>query len=93
MKVAIYVDDCISNTSEVDFATCWEYNQKLNPNDNSLYFNNYHKAPTIFDFDKSTNDEFYKNQKKLVIENDLIYPKTYACKIINKTMLNNVKIY
>ena len=38
MKVAIYVDDCISNTCEIDFATCWEYNQKLNSNDKSSLY-------------------------------------------------------
>ena len=41
MKIAIDVDGCITNTNEVDFAACWIYNQKVNPDDDTLYENNH----------------------------------------------------
>ena len=86
MKIAIDVDDCISNTSEVDFATCWLFNQQLNPNDNKLYYNNYHNAPTIFGFDKETDDKFYEQQRKQVVREGLIYPKIFSDRVINKLL-------
>lgn len=84
MKIAIDVDDCISNTVEVDFATCWEYNQMLHPDDNNLYESNYHNAPTIFGFDKATDDAFYIQQRKLVVKENLIQPKVFAARVINQ---------
>ena len=88
MKIAIDVDDCISNTAEVDFATCWKYNKIINPNDNKEYVNDYHNAPTIFGFTKQQDDDFYIFQRKLCVEQDLIKPKIFSDKIINK-LLNN----
>ncbi len=84
MKIAIDVDDCISNTAEVDFVTCYEYNKALHPDDNKNYVNEYHNAPTIFGLTKEQDDDFYIHQRKLCIEEDLIKPKVFADKIIAK---------
>ncbi len=88
MKIAIDIDDCISNTTEVDFATCWEYNKKLNPNDNKKYVNDYHNAPTIFGFTKQQNTDFYMYQREMCVSQDLIKPKVFSDKIINKLYKN-----
>ena len=36
-RIAIDLDNTISNTIEVDYAMCWEYNQMINPSDNEFY--------------------------------------------------------
>ncbi len=86
MRIAIDVDDCISSTAEVDFATCWEYNKKLNPDDDKIYVNDFHNAPTIFGLTKQQDDDFYIHQRKLCIKYDLIKPKIFADKIIEKLL-------
>lgn len=86
MKIAIDVDDCISNTREVDFAMCWKFNKQKHPDDDKLYFNDSHNAPTIFGFSKEEDDEFYIKQRPEVIKEGLIYPKIFAPKIINKLL-------
>ncbi len=83
MKIAIDVDDCISNTSEVDFATCYEYYKKLHPENRTNFINSYHNAPTIFGLTKEQDDDFYIHQRKQCVEEDLIQPKVFAQKIIN----------
>lgn len=85
MKIAIDVDDCITNTAEVDFATCYEYCKKLNI-ESEHKKNNYHNAPTIFGLTKEQDDDFYINQRKRCIEEDLIKPKIFAGKFINKLL-------
>lgn len=92
MRIAIDVDDCISNTVEVDFATCWEYNQKLHPEDDKLYYNNYHNAPTIFGFTKQEDDEFYIQQRQQVVVEGLITPKVFAAKVIDKLLKDGHEI-
>lgn len=92
MRIAIDVDDCISNTAEVDFVTCWEYNKRINPNDKKKYVSGYHNAPTIFGFTKQQDDEFYIYQRKLCIEQDLIKPKIFADKIIGKLLSDGNEI-
>lgn len=84
MKIAIDVDDCISNTVEVDFAFCYLENKKINPNDEKLYINNYHNAPTIFGFTPEQDDAFFEKERKICIEEDLIKPKVYASNVINR---------
>lgn len=83
MRIAIDFDDCISNTIEVDFATCFMYNKKLNPKDNKIYRANWHNAPTIFGFTKEQDDEFYKWQRKEVVKNGWITPKFYVKEVID----------
>lgn len=84
LKIAIDVDDCISNTIEVDFATCFLYNKKLHPDDSKLYRANYHNAPTIFGFDEKTDDDFYMEQRRQVVLNGWITPKFMAKEIIDE---------
>lgn len=84
MKIAIDVDDCISNTIEVDFAFSYRENKKMNPDDNKLYVNNYHNAPTIFGFTPKQDDDFFAMERKICIDEDLIKPKVYSQNIINK---------
>ena len=36
MKIAIDMDDCITNTQELDFACAWNYNKLHHPNDEKL---------------------------------------------------------
>ena len=92
MRIAIDIDDCITNTSEVDFELCYEYNKKLHPKDNKNYINNYHNAPTIFGFTKQQDDEFYILERKLCVEQDLIKPKVFAGKIIDKLLSDGHEI-
>lgn len=88
MKIAIDVDDCISNTAEVDFATCYEYSKKLTPNGKLYkhYVNDFHNAPTIFGLTKEQDDDFYIKQRKQCVEQDLIKPKVFAVKYINQLL-------
>lgn len=85
MRIAIDVDDCISNTAEVDFATCYEYNKKLHKLKKGEHLKNeYHNAPTIFGLTKEQDDDFYIKQRKQCVEEDLIQPKVFAGKFINQ---------
>ncbi len=92
MNIAIDVDDCLSNTAEVDFETCWEYYKKLNKDTSKNFVNDYHNAPTIFGLTQEQGDTFYKEQRKLCIKDDLIKPKVFANKIIDKLITNGHNI-
>ena len=93
MRIAIDVDDCISNTMEVDFACAWEYNKKLNPNDDKLYFANHNNPPTIFGFSKEVDDEFYIEERKRTVDENLIHPKVFAAKAINKLLSEGHEVF
>ena len=84
MRIAIDIDDCITNTSEVDFEICYEYFKKLHPDNHNHFINNYHNAPTIFGMNKQEDDDFFIYERKLCIEQDLIKPKVFAKKIITQ---------
>lgn len=86
MKIAIDVDDCISNTAEVDFATCYDYNKNLNGGRYKHLVNDYHNAPTIFGLTKEQDDDFYIKQRKICVEQDLIKPKVFANKFISQLL-------
>lgn len=84
MKIAIDLNDCITNTSEVDFELCYLYHKKLYPNDKNYYVNDYHNAPSIFGLTKQQDDDFYIHQRKICIEQDLIKPKVFAVKVMTQ---------
>lgn len=36
MRIAIDIDDCLTNTCEVDFATCYIWNRQHHPEDKNM---------------------------------------------------------
>lgn len=93
MRIAIDIDDCLTNTCEVDFATCYIWNRQHHPEDKKQRLPINHNAPTIFEYSKEEDDAFYIYQRKLVIEQDLIKPKIYAREILQKLLDEGHEIY
>ena len=92
MRIAIDIDDCITNTSEVEFELCYKYNKQLYPEDTKNYINNHYNKTTIFGFTKQQEDEFYVQAMELFIEQDLIKPKVFSKKIIDQLLSDGHEI-
>lgn len=93
MKIAIDMDDCITNTQELDFACAWNYNKQNHPNDEKFHYGINHDATKIFKFTNEEKYSFYIKQRKYIIKNKLIDPKPFVKEVINQLLHDGHEIY
>ncbi len=93
MRIALDVDDCITNTLEWDFACAWEYNRLHHPEDKKFYYAIHHSAPEIFNFSEQEYKDFYVNQRKQLIEKRWLYPKPFVKEVVDKLLKEGHEIF
>ena len=93
MRIALDVDDCITNTLEWDFACAWEFNHSHHPEDNNFYYTIHHTAPEIFKFTPDESREFYIKQRKFLIDKRLLFPKPFVKEVIDKLLQEGHEIF
>lgn len=93
MRIALDVDDCITNTLEWDFACAWEFNRSHHPEDNNFYYTIHHTAPEIFKFTPDESREFYIKQRKFLIDKRLLFPKPFVKEVIDKLLQEGHEIF
>lgn len=82
IKIAIDMDDCISNTLEMDYACARYMFKKYNLEIPQDLDKTYYEVPTSFKMQDG--DKFFMDEKKYIMKNNSMYPKVFVKEVVKK---------